>query len=295
MKRTKTLYALLISVLLLQSCAVIRPGEVGVDTHFGKIQNKILEPGPHHFFGVFGRDIVRFDTRVVNYSKSMKFHSNEGIEVTAEITILYHINPDSVKSIYNKYGLKYQTIVIEDNLLNTIRHVGLDYKTIELITARSSVEDSIKTHMTRTVGQNGFIIDLVMLKEVDLPENIIATIQSRLNAEENAKKTKIDNEIKRELLSFELEKQKKEAVLEIEKQRLTLDFTIEKQNIEAQRLLIEAESIKKQQQIINATLTENLLKLKSLEITKELVNSTNTKIIITDGKSPVILKDIGEK
>ena len=293
MKRTINLYTLIFSVLLLQSCAVIKPGEVGLDTHFGKIQTKILQPGPHHFFALFGRDIIRFDTKVINYSKILKFHSNEGIEVSADVTILYHIIPDSVKSIYTKFGLKYQNIVIEDNLISTIRQVGLNYKIIELITARASLEDSIKSQMHRSVGKNGFVIDLVMLKEVDLPESIIATIQSKLNAEENAKKIKIDNDIKREQLSFELEKQKKEAVLEIEKQRLILDFTIEKQNIEAQRLLIEAQSIKQQQLIINSTLTDNLLKLKSLEITKELVKSTNTKIIITDGKSPVVLKEIG--
>ena len=55
--------------------------------------------------------------------------------------------------------------------------------------------------------------------------------------------------------------------------------------------MIEAEAIKKQQAIINSTLNDLLIKYKSLEITRELVNSKNTKVIITDGKSPVIVND----
>lgn len=291
MKNINLIFALVITILFTQSCAVIRPGQVGIDTHFGKIQPKLLQPGPHHFFGIFGKHIVRFDTRTVNFSKTLKFHSQEGIEVSTEITILYHVIPDSVIGVYKKYGFDYQRIVFEDNLTSVIRQTGLGYKATELIISRKSIEDSIKSKLTSIMIKNGFVLELVMLKEVDLPESIVYTIQSKMNSEEMAKKTKVDNEIKREQLSFELEKQKKEAELEIVKQRLTLDFSIEKQRKETERLLIEAEGIQKQQQIINSTLTDNLIKLKSLEITSALVNSNNTKIIVTDGKSPVILND----
>ena len=145
--------------------------------------------------------------------------------------------------------------------------------------------------MDSIVGKYGFEMDLVMLKQVDLPANVIATIQAKLNAEETAKKTMIDNEVKRNELDFQLEKDLKLKELEIQKQRLEIDFSIEKQKKEAERILIEAEAIKKQQEIVNSTLTDKLIKLKSLEITRDLVKSNNTKIIISDGKSPVILND----
>lgn len=313
MKNFKKIYIIIAVILILQSCAVIRPGEAGIDTHYGKLKPKVLQPGPHHFFALFGRKIVRFNTRVINYTMKLNFHTEEGIEVSSETTILYHVIPDSIISIYRRFGLNYQEMVITDNLINTLRHLGLNYKATELITARTAIEDSIKTAMHKTVGKYGFVIDLVMLKEVDLPEKVVQTIQAKLNAEETAKKTKIDNDIKREILDFELEKQRKEsemdtlikkqmlafelekkrkeAELEILKQRLVMDFAIEKQKMEAQRMLIEAEAIKRYQGMIDSTLTTNLLKLKSLEITRELMNSNNAKIIITDGKSPVWIKD----
>jgi prohibitin 1 len=291
MKYLKIFFTIIMTLMLLESCVIVRPGEIGVDVHFGKTKSKSLKPGPHHFFAIFGRKIVRFDSRVTNYSQSLNFHTQEGIEVTSQITILYHIIPDSTVSIYRQLGTDYQEIVIEDNLTTILRQTGLNYKATELITERTAIENTVKNNMETVVGKYGFAIDLVMLKEIDLPTNITRTIEAKLNAEETAKKTKIDNEILRNQLDFQLEKDMKEAKLEIEVQRITIDFSIEKQKKEAERLLIEAEAIKEQQQIINSTLTDRLIKYKSLEITRDLVKSKNTKVIVTDGTSPVILNE----
>ena len=282
----------MITVLaLIQGCAIVRPGEVGVDVHFGKVKPTVMKPGPHHFMGFIGRKIERFDTRIVNYSRELNFHTKEGIEVNSEITILYHIIPDSVIRIYQDFGAGYQETVIEDNLITILRQTGLDYKATQLITERNNIENTIKEKMNAVTGEYGFAMDLVMLKEVDLPQAVVETIEAQLNADEIAKKTKIENEIKRNQLDFELEKQKKEKEMAIITERMQIDFNIEKQKKEAERLLIEAEAIKKQQAIINATLNDRLIKYKSLEITRDLVGSKNTKVIVTDGKSPVIVND----
>lgn len=290
MKTIKLISLIVIASWLLQSCAIVRPGEVGVDIHFGKTK-KILKPGPHHFFALFGRKIVRMDTRTINYSQNIGFHTQEGIEVTSEITVLYHIIADSAISIYANLGLDYQEMVIEDNLITILRQAGLKYKATDLIIERNNIENTVKENMQKMVGKYGFTIDLVMLKQIDLPAAIRTTIEAQLNAEETAKKTKIDNETLRNQLDFQLEKQKLEKETAIATDRMQIEFNIEKQKNEAERMLIEAKAIKEQQEIINSTLTDKLIKLKSLEITRDLVKSNNTKIIISDGKSPVILND----
>ena len=291
MKSQKLLFLLAFAILLLQSCAIVRPGEVGVDVHFGKTKSEILQPGPYHFLAPFGRKIERFNTRITNFSLPLKFHTIEGIEVSSETTLLYHILPASARAVYIQFGKDYEKTIIEDNLITVIRQSGLSYKATELITARTAIENTVKAKMDSLVNKYGFAIDLVMLKEVDLPKDVVETIQAKLKAEETAKKTLIDNEIKRNQLDFELERQKKEAELEIVKQRLTIDFSIEKQKKEAERMLIEADAVKRQQEVINSTLTDKMIRYKSLEITRELVKSNNTKVIVTDGKSPVLLND----
>jgi len=47
MKAIKNIYVITASVILLSSCAVIRPGEVALKVRYGKIQPEILVPGAH--------------------------------------------------------------------------------------------------------------------------------------------------------------------------------------------------------------------------------------------------------
>nr|NQU90272.1 SPFH domain-containing protein [Bacteroidota bacterium] len=289
MKKFKIFYLLAV-VVLISSCSVIRPGEVGLKVRYGKIQPDILLPGAHAR-GIIGTKIKRFDIRVIEYSNNLGFHSIEGIEVTSEITLLYHLIPDSVQSIYQKFDGYYQNTLIINNLITALRQEGLNHKATELITQRAEIEQSIKEKLTETVGKYGFSIDLVLIKDIDLPEAVKQTIQAKLNAEQISLKTEIDVEILRKNLDFQIEKQKKEAELEVTKQRIALEFVIEKQKKESERLLIESEAIKKSQDILNSSLTDKLIRFKALDITKELVKSPNAKIIITDGKSPVILSD----
>lgn len=289
-KKHAVLYLIVATAIILGSCSVIRPGQVALKVRYGKIQPGILMPGAHAR-GIFGTRIERFDTRVTEYSHKIGFHSSEGIEVTSEITLLYHLIPDSVITIYQKFDGYYQNTLIINNLITSLRQEGLNHKAIELITQRNEIEQSIKEKLTATIGKYGFSVDLVLMKDIDLPTEVTLSIQSKLTAEQVSKKTEIDLEIQRKNLDYQIEKQKKEAELEVTKQRIALEFVIEKQKKESERLLIESEAIKKSQDIINSSLTDKLIKFKALDITKELVKSANAKIIITDGKSPVILND----
>lgn len=290
MKTLKIFYLSAGAAILLQSCAIIRPGEVALKVSYGKIKPGILMPGAYGR-GVFGTRIERFNTRTIEYSNKLNFHSVEGIEVTSEITLLYRLNPDSVESIFRKFDSNYQTSLIVNNLITALRQEGLNHKAVELITQRVEIEQTIKEKLTGAIGKHGFVVDLVLIKEIDLPAEVTKTIQAKLTAEQVEKKTEIDNAIKRRELEFSIERQTKEAQLEITKQRLTLDFAIEKQRKESERLLIESEGIKKSQDILNSSITDRLIKFKALDITKELVTSPNAKIIITDGKSPVIVNN----
>lgn len=290
MKKAPFHYLIAVSVILLQSCAIIRPGEVGLAVHRGKIKPGILMPGAHGK-SIFGTKIARFDSRTKEYSSELSFHSKEGIEVTSETTMLYHFIPDSLPSIYLKFGQDYEKIVIINSLITALRREGLNHIATDLIIERTSFEKSIQDKLNAALGKYGFVIDLILLKDIELPANVVQTIQSKLNAEQLSKKTEIDLDIKRKELDYTIEKEKKEAEFEITKQKLTLDFAIEKQRKENERLLLESEGISKSQSILNASITDKLLQYKALDITRELVKSPNAKIIITDGKSPWIIND----
>lgn len=285
----KKIISVLIIACIMQSCIIVRPGEGGVDIHYGKIKQRILLPGPHHHFAIIGKKVVRFNTKEINYSVAIDFHTKEGIDVKSEITILYHLDIDSLVSIYRKYGTDYQDVLIKDNIITALRQTGLKFNATELITQRAEIEKMIIERLNEKVGSQGFVMHSVMLKQIDLPPDIEQTIRAQLNAVETAKKVILENEVKRQQLAFDLEKSKKEKLQEIENQRIALDFILEKQQKENERLLIEASAFYERSQLISSKINNDFLRYKGLDVTKEIIKSPNSKIIVTNGKSPIIV------
>ncbi len=283
-----SLYSLIAILLVVQSCTIIRPGEVGVDVKFGKAKENLLEPGAHHYAPKIFRYVVRYETRTINHNKEFHFHSKEGIYVDVDLTILYHVQKSAILEIHKKYGPDYESLLIDDYIEANLRKIGLKYEAQGLIPARTEIETELMLKMDSILKVRGIMMESVILKDFRLPEGIVTTIQQRLKAEEIAKRTAVENKTARERLDFELEKGLREKELEISKKRLDQKFALERQQLEAERVIVAAEAEKKRQELENSTITEQLLKLKAIEMSAEALKS-NSKIIITDGKTPVVL------
>ena len=187
----------------------------------------------------------------------LELPTKEGLNVKTEIILLYHVNPKSAREIYQNYGLNYQKVIVESNFIATARQVSARYDAKELYAVdRKLVEHVMLDELTADIGDKGFIIDAVLLKEITLPPAMTQAIQSKASAEQAA---------------------------------LQMDFVIQKAVKEAERLSIEAEGIRKAQLIIDSSLTEKLLKYNYIEMMRGLSNSPNAKIILTDGKIPTMI------
>ena len=66
---------------------------------------------------------------------------------------------------------------------------------------------------------------------------------------------------------------------------------LQREKKEADRKRIEAEGVRDAQRIIKEGITEGNIEWRSLEVLKELSSSPNAKIIITDGKTPVLINN----
>ena len=64
---------------------------------------------------------------------------------------------------------------------------------------------------------------------------------------------------------------------------------------EAERKIISAKGERDAQIIISEGLTDNVLKNKAIEVFRELSASKNSKIIITNGKTPLMISDDADK
>jgi regulator of protease activity HflC (stomatin/prohibitin superfamily) len=227
--------------------------------------------------------------------------TKEGLEAKVDLTMLYHIKPEEVRRIYLTLGLNYENELIMNNLSAIARETCLHYRAMDLMTQRDSLEVSIFKNINADIGHYGFVVDQVLIHDIDVPQEIDNAIEKKVLSEQLIKQQEVDIltqkkstdatiERQRKEMEFAFEKQKREKETAIQQDRMQVDFAIEKQKKEAERVVIEAEASKKAQDLANSTLTPMYIKYKSLEVEKAFANSPNTKFVITDGKTPLKMR-----
>lgn len=254
MKTNKLLLALFLTTLL-ASCAVVRPGEVGVKQQLGKLNKKTIDGGMV-FYNPLVTKIVKASTQTNNLKLNLNLPSKEGLSVTSEISILYRIEADSIQKIIKRYGADYEAI-IGSIFRSASSDVCAKYYAKDMHSGmRANIEQSIKSKMHELLAESGIIIESVLMKSIQLPPGLAKAIEEKLKAEQDS---------------------------------MRMEFVLEQEKLEAQRKVIEAQGTSDAQKIVAQGLTEEVLKLKSIEAFENLSTSPNAKVIITNGSSPIIL------
>ncbi|MFO0096288.1 MAG: SPFH domain-containing protein, partial [Gemmatimonadaceae bacterium] len=92
------------SLPLLTGCATIRQDEIGVKTRFGRISSGPLQPGAQFVIpGV--NSVLRVPARVVNREVRLEMPSKEGLNVAAEVSILYRARTENIRPILETSGV----------------------------------------------------------------------------------------------------------------------------------------------------------------------------------------------
>ena len=121
------------------------------------------------------------------------------------------------------------------------------------------VAKQIVAQLSDKLGQRGVVIESILLRDIQLPTTLKASIELKQQAEQEA---------------------------------LAMSFRLQKETQEAQRKRIEAQGISDFQRIVAQGISSQLLEWKGIEATENLAKSPNAKIVVIgSGKNglPLIL------
>jgi prohibitin 1 len=82
-----------------------------------------------------------------------------------------------------------------------------------------------------------------------------------------------------------------EQKLQAEQDAMRMEFILQRERLEADRKIIEATGTRDAQIILAQGLTPEILKIRSIEAFIELSKSANSKVIITDGRTPYLINE----
>ncbi len=249
-------FSLSLAILLLSSCAIIRPGEVGVKQKLGKLSDKSYMQGAV-WYNPFVTKIIITNTQINNIELALSLPSKEGLSVVAQISILYRIDENSVPKVIKNIGLGYENIIS-----NVFRSASADvcskYFAKDMHSGmRAEIEESIKIKMGENLTDKGILVEAVLMKSIQLPAGLASSIEQKLQAEQDA---------------------------------MRMVFILQQEKLEAERKIIEATGVKDAQKILSEGLTDQIIKIRSIEAFIELSKSNNAKIIVTDGKVPYLIE-----
>lgn len=247
----------MLSLAFCVGCATtIRPGEVGVRRSFGKLAAEHRGPGMvlHSPLGV---SFVRVPVRTRNLEVALDLPSREGLNVRAEVSIMYSLDPDAVPALLESVGTVYESAFV----LPVFRSAAADVSARSLAKdmhsgERAAIEEHIRERMAESLGPRGIRIEQVLLKSIQLPPGLYAAVEDKLEAEQAAQQ---------------------------------MEFVLQRERLEADRRRIEAEGVRDAQRILAEGLSDEILALRSIEAFQRLADSPNAKIVVTDGSLPFLI------
>ena len=288
MKKNQIVILLIASLALVTSCTVVRPTQVGVKSTFGKIKGKIRQPGAV-LYNPFVSRIIKVNVRTMNLPIKENLPSKEGLTILSESSILYHVRSEDVPKIIQETGLNYEENLILPVFRSAASDVCSRYYAKDMHSAkRNEIEKEIQKRLAEVCEEKGFVIEAVLLKSISLPSGLTKSIETKLEAEQEALRMefvldKQKKEVERQIIEAEGTKKTNVIQAEARAQMMKIEAEGRAQNIE-----IEARANTLANDLLNNSITPNLLKLKQIEAFVKLSTSNNTKTIVTDGKGSLL-------
>jgi regulator of protease activity HflC (stomatin/prohibitin superfamily) len=238
--------AFVLVILLFSSITRVGTGHVGVLTLFGKVTGETLGEGIHLINPLKTNNEMSIQTQTIKESASVP--SSEGLMMSLDTSLIYHLNPDRAAEVFQRIGADYEDKVVEPTLRSAIREATASHTANALYTGeREMVAKQILDQITNELSKRGLTVENVLLRDVQLPATLKASIEAKQQAEQEA---------------------------------LAMNFRLQKETQEAQRKRIEAAGVRDFQQIVAQGITPSLLEWKGIEATENLAKSANTKVVV---------------
>ena len=264
-------FAIILIGLLSSVFKQIDAGKVGVKSLYGNVQSEVLESGLHVINPLL--DITIFDIQTQNYTMSaihdegakqgddaIRVLSNDGLEVVIDLTVLYRVLPFEAPKILKGIGVDYTDKIVRPVTRTRIRDNAVYYDAVALYsTKRNEFQQRIFKSIEDDFKKRGLVLEQLLIRNINLPKSVKASIESKINAEQDAQK---------------------------------MQFVLQKEKQEAERKRVEAQGIADYQRIISIGLTDKQLQYEQIKAQKEIATSANAKVIFMGkGSAPVILSD----
>ncbi len=197
--------------------------------------------------------IFIYNVRENIINEKMDVLDKSGLSVSVDVSVRFFPIYTRIAYLHEYFGEQYVELLVKPEVRSTVRRVMGRFTAEEIYsTKRAEVEEAIikETEEILKTENNNIQMQALLIRSINLPDQIKSAIESKLQQEQEA---------------------------------LAYQFRLQRETSEAERKRIEAEGIAAFNDIINASLTERILKQRGIEATIDLAKSPNSKVVVIGG------------
>jgi regulator of protease activity HflC (stomatin/prohibitin superfamily) len=185
---------LLLALLVISQFFVVVPvGARGVLLRFGAVQETVLEEGVHPLLpGV--ESVHPLSVRVQTLSLRSQAASRDLQDVTAEVTLSWHLQPERVAAIYRMLGDESAIVksVIAPALDDGVQAVVARLTAEELITERAVLKRGLVEQLDARLQANDLELDAVDLVQLEFSQRFRQAVEAKQVAEQDARRAQYE-------------------------------------------------------------------------------------------------------
>lgn len=205
-------------------------------------------------------DVIIFDIAERQVEETMSVLTKDGLSIAIDVSLRFRPQPNRIGYLYEAFRDSYVENFIRPEFRSAVRQVVGKYNPEEIYASkRLEIEKEIEEKIRFKLEENNVELKALLFRGIQLPDMIKSAIEQKLSAEQEAQK---------------------------------YEFLIEKEKKEAERRKIDAEGKAIANEILDKSITRNILREKGISATQELSKSPNSKIVIIGGGGdglPIIL------
>ncbi len=237
-------------------------GGVIFRTFSGGVDTSLTFGEGFHFIAPWNKMEVQ-ETRQQEIAEDMNVLSSNGLEIYVDISAWYQPSFLELGYLQRYIGDNYVQRVVIPAIRSSVRSVIGRYTPEQIYSSkRNVIQDEIYEESRKLLVEKHIQLNQILIRSIVLPPTIKTAIESKLQQEQ---------------------------------QSLEYEFKLEKARKEAEKQKIEAAGKARANEILNASLTNNILRDKGIEATLTLANSQNSKIIIIGNNEDGLPLIIGDK
>jgi prohibitin 2 len=271
----------------------------------------VLEPGEIRQEGLHiiwpWDDLVLYNLRLQTATRSFDAISNDGVRLSASISVRFQLQHDSVAQVHKFIGPGYADMIVMPIIGSRARDVISKYSAEAVYSReRGSIQDELRVAAEKNLAEQlNRLVQPEVSDQIKAPPPALEQRQKRRSRASEAAAATIAPSLHNAIeildtlvLGIELPPAVVAAInRKIEQFYVAqeYEFRVQRERLESTRKAIEAAGIKDFQQTVSQGISESYLRWRGIEATLQLSQSNNTKIVIVGGGKdglPIILGNV---